>query len=560
MGHKKGTKSDLEALINKGQFLKKSKRRASNDSPYNVSKNNPLLQKCTKITFRWFMVLSFFMFIFYIFLLVAHPWVPNFRGSFVSVKYPHMIHECRPYYIAGFNLHNSIEIALLHPSHYTTHKNKVGKQLLHDIFDQAAFLGLNTVRIWAHSNNPKFPFQKAPGQYASAGLHALDYTVGLAKQHGMKVIISFIDNWKYYNGVDQYVDWSQTAPEREYERFKDPEGDFHPYIYEDKKQRRYENKRHSLFYSDQDAMQIYKMHVHAIVTRVNPYTGNKYGEDPTIMAWDLINEPRCQGFGKYECAQKLNDWYQEMSRYVKSLDPNHLVTTGEEGFWGANHQRLVHNPDTWGELLGQDFVSNHNISDIDFASVHVWPNNWNRSATTFQRDWILEHVVDAEINLRKPVLIEEFGRRLFPQAQHAQGIREQRDPAYLNIYNIVENAIRQGRPISGSLFWRLFYPTYAGEKIDGYGVRMQDSTAKIIRDHARSVNLLMNAVPPKIECGLECWVPTADGACELQPTACEEYFKNPTESARLFYTSHAECCFPVRGAYMTGCKTLYSLV
>lgn len=35
--------------------------------------------------------------------------------------------------------------------------------------------------------------------------------------------MSFIDNWKYYNGVDQYVDW--CGPAREMERFKEDGGD-----------------------------------------------------------------------------------------------------------------------------------------------------------------------------------------------------------------------------------------------------------------------------------------------------------------------------------------------
>jgi hypothetical protein len=42
----------------------------------------------------------------------------------------------------------------------------------------------------------------------------------------VQVVMSFIDNWKYYNGVDQYVDWSTTAPNRTLASpFKDLAGD-----------------------------------------------------------------------------------------------------------------------------------------------------------------------------------------------------------------------------------------------------------------------------------------------------------------------------------------------
>jgi hypothetical protein len=30
----------------------------------------------------------------------------------------------------------------------------------------------------------------------------------------MKVLLSLADNWKYAGGVDQYVDWSDSTPER----------------------------------------------------------------------------------------------------------------------------------------------------------------------------------------------------------------------------------------------------------------------------------------------------------------------------------------------------------
>jgi hypothetical protein len=44
---------------------------------------------------------------------------------------------------------------------------------------------------------------------------------------GMKVLLSLADNWKYAGGVDQYVDWSPTTPERGagHTRPPDTEGD-----------------------------------------------------------------------------------------------------------------------------------------------------------------------------------------------------------------------------------------------------------------------------------------------------------------------------------------------
>jgi hypothetical protein len=36
----------------------------------------------------------------------------------------------------------------------------------------------------------------------------------------------------------------------------------------------------------------------------------------------------------------------------------------------------LHCVQAWASDLGQDFVINTNIKDIDFATVHAWPDNW----------------------------------------------------------------------------------------------------------------------------------------------------------------------------------------
>lgn len=54
------------------------------------------------------------------------------------------------------------------------------------------------------------PHMMFAGKYDEDGLKALDYVIASASKHGIKLILSFIDNWKYYNGVDQFVDWCIT--------------------------------------------------------------------------------------------------------------------------------------------------------------------------------------------------------------------------------------------------------------------------------------------------------------------------------------------------------------
>jgi mannan endo-1,4-beta-mannosidase len=100
-----------------------------------------------------------------------------------------------------------------------------------------------------------------------------------------------------------------------------------------------------------------------------------YKEDPTILSWNLINEPRCETWVVPDCPQRLSNWYSMMAAFVKAEDPNHLVSSGSEGFFGdSDGSWLGKNPGSWAPQTGQDFLANN--KDMDFAVAHAWPDNW----------------------------------------------------------------------------------------------------------------------------------------------------------------------------------------
>jgi hypothetical protein len=73
----------------------------------------------------------------------------------------------------------------------------------------------------------------------------------------------------------------------------------------------------------------------------------------------------------------LKAWIAEMAAYIKSLDKRHLVTVGLEGFYGLNTTNKSEvNPGIRAASLGSDFIPNSAISNIDFASVHAYPDRW----------------------------------------------------------------------------------------------------------------------------------------------------------------------------------------
>lgn len=77
----------------------------------------------------------------------------------------------------------------------------------------------------------------------------------------------------------------------------------------------------------------------------------------------------------------MQAWLEEMALYVKSLDTNHMLEVGLEGFYSSavsleSVDRESSNPGTFATQYGVDFIRNQQISALDFASVHSYPDNW----------------------------------------------------------------------------------------------------------------------------------------------------------------------------------------
>jgi hypothetical protein len=85
---------------------------------------------------------------------------------------------------------------------------------------------------------------------------------------------------------------------------------------------------------------------------------NRYKNEPTIMAWMLMNEAECKNTSGTANPTALYNFAVGMSGYIKSLDPNHLVTLGTIGDGGQ--------PGT----ESNNYLNLYAISTIDFAEAH----------------------------------------------------------------------------------------------------------------------------------------------------------------------------------------------
>lgn len=155
------------------------------------------------------------------------------------------------------------------------------------------------------------------------------------------------------------------------------------------------------FYENPKAMALYEQVIQKLITRKNTVNGRDYAQDPTIMTWQLANEPRAM-----RNAAAFNNWIRRSARLIKSLAPHHLVTTGSEGETPAP---LWH---------GMNFVENHSDPAISYTTAHIWAQNFGwydptkpasyDEAMKKVKAYIADHVTKTK-KLGKPLVIEEFG-------------------------------------------------------------------------------------------------------------------------------------------------------
>lgn len=343
------------------------------------------------------------------------------RDEFVQVEGTHFILKGKRFRFVGSNTYYLI---------YTSRKN------IDQILENSSRMNLKVIRTWAFGEGKNY-LQTTPGVYREETLQNLDYLLAKAGELGLKRILTLVNNWKDYGGMDQYVNWSDTA------------------------------KDHNDFYADNNCKRWFKNHVTMLLNRKNTLNGRIYKKDSTIFAWELANEARAPLDLSGDVIQA---WIEEMGTYIKKIDPNHLVTTGLEGFY---NERKSYDWKRNGSQ-GTDFVRNHKINAVDFAVFHLWPEHWQMDLEE-SVEWVKEHI-KAHSLINKPVILEEFGKK-----RDVDLSTTARDELYIAILN----KVCEGNS-GGALFWAYYhagYPDY-----DGYGVYTKDSsTTKIISDFAKKM-------------------------------------------------------------------------
>ncbi|RYP46638.1 hypothetical protein DL768_007183 [Monosporascus sp. mg162] len=294
-------------------------------------------------------------------------------------------------------------------------------------------------------------FQWFANGTSTINLDAFDKVVNAATKVGIKLLVAFTNNWADYGGMDVYTV-------------------------------NLGGKYHDDFYRLPRIKEAYKRYVKAVVTR--------YKDSPTIFAWELGNEPRCGADGtrnlprSEDCTPELlSSWVDEMSTYVKSLDPHHLVTWGGEG--GFN--RPESDDGFYNGHDGGDFDHELGLQNIDFGTFHSYPDWWSKTVE-WTGQWIRDHAA-AGREAGKPVVHEEYG--WMTNEARKQYLGRVSDITRLEaLGGWQEITLEERMP---DMYWQFGYSgySYGRNHDDGFTIFLDDDEAQqLVYEHAAAVNEL----------------------------------------------------------------------
>ena len=296
--------------------------------------------------------------------------------------------------------------------------------------------GINNLRILVggdgEENIPSHVMpvlQTSPGVYNDTILDGLDYLMAELEHRGMKAVLYLNNAWEWSGGYGSYLDWAGAG--------KTPNPSIDGYqAYMD---------HVAQFVKNDSAKLLASNHICNIVGRTNRYTNEPYTESEALMAWQIANEPRAfaaDSITKNAFAQ----WISNQAALIKSIDPNHLVSTGSEGKHGCENDL-----DLWETI--------HLDPNIDYGIIHLWPYNWAwvnetnlvenvDTAIMNAKKYILPHYSSMK-NASKPLVMEEFGYPrdgfVFTPGSQTQG----RDKFYEFVFSLITDE----KILNGCNFW-----------------------------------------------------------------------------------------------------------
>ncbi|TFK42587.1 glycoside hydrolase family 5 protein [Crucibulum laeve] len=212
--------------------------------------------------------------------------------------------------------------------------------------------GIKVVRTWAFNDVSAIPengtwFQLIVNgtttiNNGTNGLQRLDKVVELAQKHGIYLLLSLTNNWNptiFDNANTSFTplgvlrdatnSTNVTLPRN---TLSNDYGGMDAYVRQFVSE---EILHHDQFFMNQTIINAFTNYTTNVVSR--------YTNSSAVFGWELANDPRCNSTvqSSGSCTpQVITRWHSTVAQSVKEADPNHLVSSGNQGFFCMDCPKL----------------------------------------------------------------------------------------------------------------------------------------------------------------------------------------------------------------------------
>ncbi len=206
------------------------------------------------------------------------------------------------------------------------------------------------------STNPAI-LRDETGELREEGFQKLDQLLDIAARQGVRLILVLSNHWDDFGGAravlaqalratesphDVVNAWAEIIPQEQW-----PSEGSYP---------------RELFYWHEPVIGAQIAYVSYLINRENSINGRAYRNDPTIFAWEITNEARCEVAAcnaDSGMANPLPSWAKRMSEVVRRAGASQLIAWGGAGYQGEH---------------GEDMrVIAETAPEIDILTLHQYP-------------------------------------------------------------------------------------------------------------------------------------------------------------------------------------------
>lgn len=351
------------------------------------------------------------------------------QSDFVTVTDGHFEVADSAYFCIGANYWYGVQLA--------AGLQEGDRDRLRNELDQLKKLGINNLRIMVGSEGPaNAPYriqptlQDEPGVFDTSLLLGLDLIMEELAQRDMRAVLCLTNFFHWSGGMAQYVAWATKQPI--------------PYPHTGEHSWTEFQEYSATFYQNRRAKKWFRQFIRTLTGRTNQLNGRTYRADPTIMAWQLANEPR--GFSQADAYVK---WVRKTAALLQRQAPNHLISLGGEGF--------LPNAD-----IGTRFEEVSEIKHLDYLTVHVWAENWGWYQPAEPGTYVqalekailyLDRHLPIAAATEKPIVLEEFGLSRDGGSHDPDTPTTIRDHYFSTILDYIYEKSAAGQGYGGLNFW-----------------------------------------------------------------------------------------------------------